>query len=83
MSDTQVRQMISAEEIDRRFDNGEDVLEYFDIANARVIKPSDHSLKKLSVSVPEWIVERLDSRARHLGISRNAALNVLLASVLE
>lgn len=80
---TRANKTIDIGEFERRFDAGEDISEFIDESTARVIKTSEQALKKLSVSVPEWIVERLDQRARHLGISRNAALNVLLASVLE
>lgn len=31
--------MISAEELDRLFDVGEDVLQYFDVENGRVVSP--------------------------------------------
>ncbi len=76
-------QTISAKEFDVRFDDGQDVSAFLDWDRAELHQPIITPVRKVSLSLPEWMIEALDTRAAHLGISRNAALNVLLADALK
>jgi hypothetical protein len=48
---------ITAEELDKKFDDGEDISDYLDLKNA--YRPSDE-LKRVNVDFPLWMVTRLD-----------------------
>ncbi len=74
------RPMISAEELDRRFEDGEDVLDYFDLSRARRggITP-----KRVNIDFPEWMVRHLDREATKRGVTRQALIKMWLADRLE
>ena len=63
-------QQLSAEEFDRRFEAGEDISAHVDWAAAR--RPNKQT-QRVNVDFPTWMVEALDTEARHLGVSRQAA----------
>ena len=69
-----------ASDIDKRFDEGEDVLEYFDLSKTR--KPNEE-IKRINVDFPIWMVESLDRRARHLGVNRQSVIKMWIAEKLE
>lgn len=74
---------LTAEQIDKKFDDGEDVLEYFDLENPQV-NASLRSIeqKRVTLTMPEWMIQRLDKQATDLAISRNAVINTYLAEKL-
>ncbi|MEI9926449.1 MAG: CopG family antitoxin [Sphingomonas sp.] len=72
--------VISAEELDRRFDDGEDMSDYFDFANAK--RPGLES-KRVNVDFPAWMVQRLDNQAKKRGVTRQALIKMWLADRLE
>ena len=74
------RPMISAEELDRRFDNGEDVLDYFDLSRAR--RPNLEK-QRVNLDLPLWMVRRLDHEAEKRGVTRQALIKMWLADRLE
>ncbi|WP_055426832.1 type II toxin-antitoxin system BrnA family antitoxin [Bifidobacterium aesculapii] len=74
-------QQIKAADIDRKFDDGEDVMGYFDMSRAVVEDVS--TTRKVNLTVPKWMVERLDSEAEHLAVSRNALVNMWLAERIK
>ncbi len=69
-----------ASEIDKRFDDGEEVLEYFDLAK---IKKPNEVIKRINVDFPIWMVESLDRQARHLGVNRQSVIKMWIAERLE
>ncbi len=71
---------ISAAELDERFDNGEDVSEYFDMANAR--RPGLEA-RRVNVDFPDWMVRSLDVQAKKRGVTRQALIKMWLADRLE
>lgn len=74
---------LTAEEIDKKFDDGEDVLEYFDLENPQVNTPlRSIEQKRVSLTMPEWMIQGLDKQAADLAISRNAVINTYLAERL-
>ncbi|MGN7293204.1 type II toxin-antitoxin system BrnA family antitoxin [Rhizobium sp. SAFR-030] len=58
---------ITAAEFDRKFDDGEDVSEYFDWANARRVN-WEHELVELEL--PKEELAELDAEVARLGTSR-------------
>jgi len=71
---------ITAEELDRRFDKGEEILQYFDLSSAR--RPGLES-RRVNVDFPAWMVRRLDQQAQKRGVSRQALIKMWLADRLE
>ena len=71
---------ISAEEFDRRFDDGESVLDYLDMSTAR--RPGLES-KRVNVDMPQHMIHRLDIQARRRGVTRQALIKMWLADKLD
>ena len=71
---------MDAATLDEMFDNGEDVSEYFDFANAR--RPGLEA-KRVNVDFPAWMVQGLDRHARRRGVTRQALIKMWLADRLE
>ena len=71
---------MKAEEFDELFDNGEDVSHLLDLSSAR--RPNQEQ-KRVNVDFPLWMVNRLDSEARRLGVTRQSIIKVWLAERLE
>jgi hypothetical protein len=69
-----------ASELDRRFDEGEDVSAEFDWSKAR--RPNLDA-KRVNVDFPTWMVESLDREARKLGVTRQSLIKLWLADKLE
>ena len=70
---------ITAAEFEARFDAGEDIAEYLDASTAR--RPNLEA-RRVNVDFPAWMVEGLDARAAHLGITRQALIKVWIAERL-
>jgi len=64
---------MKAEELDAKFDAGEDVLEYFDLSKAR--RPNLEP-KRVNVDFPLWMVNELDREARRLGVTRQSIIKM-------
>ena len=69
-------------EIDQKFDNGESVIEYFDVSHAVVQHPPVPT-KKININLPQWLVNALDTKANSLAVSRNAIINMWLSERVE
>ena len=70
---------ISAEELDRKFEAGEEVLEYFNLDNP--IKPN--RMQRLTLDLPSWTVSALDSEAGRIGITRQSLIKTLIDNGLR
>lgn len=64
---------MKAEELDEKFDAGEDVLEYFDLTKAR--RPNLKA-KRVNVDFPAWMVNALDQEAKRLGVTRQSVIKM-------
>jgi len=71
---------MKAEELDKKFDNGEDVLEFFDLSTLR--RPGLET-KPVNVDFPQWMVDALDKEAQRLGIQQQALIKVGIAERLN
>lgn len=78
--ETTAPERITAEELDRRFDDGEDVSAYFDWSSARLV---NDVAKRVNVDFPGWMVRSLDEQARKRGVTRQASIKMWLADRLE
>ena len=72
---------ISAEELDRLFDEGkEDILQYFDLSTAR--RPN-LEIKRVNVDLPRWMINALDGEAERLGITRQSVIKTWIGEMIE
>jgi hypothetical protein len=71
---------IKAKEIDRKFDDGEDISKYLDLSKAR--RPEQEQ-KRVNVDFPLWMIHLLDKEARRLGVPRQSIIKVWVAERLK
>lgn len=71
---------MKAKEVDRKFDEGEDITKYLDISKAR--RPEQEQ-KRVNVDFPVWMIHLLDKEARRLGVPRQSIIKVWVAERLE
>ena len=71
---------MKAEELDKRFDEGEDVTGFLDISRA---KRPGLDQKRVNVDFPAWMVDRLDKEARRLGVPRQSIIKIWIAERLQ
>ena len=71
---------MKAEELDQKFDDGEDISEYLDLSKA---KRSGLETKRVSVDFPAWMVQRLDKEAKKLGITRQSVIKFWVSEMLR
>lgn len=71
---------ISAEEFDRRFDEGEDMGDYIDWSTKR--RPGLEP-KRVNVDFPNHVVEKLDVEAKRRGVTRQALIKMWIADRLD
>jgi len=71
---------MKASELDKRFDDGEDITGHLDRENtARLVR----EVRRVNVDFPLWMVESLDREARRLGVTRQSIIKVWIAEKLE
>jgi CopG antitoxin of type II toxin-antitoxin system len=71
--------IMKAREVDRKFDDGEDISQLLDWSKARRVNTE---IKRVNVDFPKWVVEGLDQQAERLGITRQALIKVWIAERL-
>jgi hypothetical protein len=71
---------MKASEFDKRFDNGESVVDALELFSAH--RPS-HAVKRVNIDFPLWMVQKLDIEASRLGVSRQAVIKMWLAERME
>jgi hypothetical protein len=71
---------LSAEELDRRFDDGEDISQFLDWDNARRpgLKP-----RRVNVDLPGWMISELDKQASLIGVTRQSIIKVWLSERIK
>jgi len=71
---------MKAYEIDKKFDENNNITEYLDISKAR--RPEQEQ-KRVNVDFPLWMISLLDKEAKRLGVPRQSIIKVWLAERLE
>jgi len=71
---------MKAEELDRKFDEGEEITDYLDLAKAK--RPGQEQ-KRVNVDFPVWMIQSLDREARRLGVPRQSIIKVWIAERLR
>ncbi|KAA5804880.1 ribbon-helix-helix protein, CopG family [Alkalicaulis satelles] len=68
---------MKAHEFDAEFDDGYNVSEAIDWSNAR--RPNE-MLQRISVDLPEWMIDALDRKARNLGMTREDLIRLWIGA---
>ena len=71
---------MKAKDIEKKFDDGEDISRYLDISRAR--RPEQEQ-KRVNVDFPLWMIQQLDKEAKRLGVPRQSIIKVWVAERLE
>jgi hypothetical protein len=71
---------ITAEELDRRFDAGEDISEFLDWDKAR--RPGLEP-RRVNVDLPAWMIQQLDQQADLIGVTRQSIIKVWLSERIK
>ena len=74
------KKYMKAEDFDKKFDNGEDVSEYFDTGHAK--RPGQEQ-KRVNVDFPIWMIQSLDKEAKRLGVTRQSIIKIWIAERLK
>jgi len=71
---------MNSSEFDRRFEEGESLVEALDLEAAR--RPRLEA-RRVNVDFPLWMVDQLDREASRLGVTRQSIIKLWLAERLE
>jgi hypothetical protein len=71
---------MKASELDKRFDDGEDITSELDLTSAR--RPNREQ-RRVNVDFPVWMIDSLDREARRLGVTRQSIIKIWIADRLE
>jgi hypothetical protein len=71
---------MKASDLDKRFDEGEDLTSELELDKAR--RPNREQ-RRVNVDFPVWMIDSLDREARRLGVTRQSIIKVWIAERLE
>ncbi|UCC53220.1 MAG: hypothetical protein JSV68_04475 [Anaerolineaceae bacterium] len=71
---------MKAKEFDKKFDDGQDILEFLDLSRAKRVSQEQ---KRVNVDFPIWMIDSLDREAKRLGVTRQSIIKIWLAEHLE
>ena len=71
---------MKAADLERKFDDGEDIDEQVDWA--RAARPNIR-MRRVNVDFPVWMIDGLDQQAKRLGITRQSLIKFWIAERLQ
>ncbi len=71
---------ITAEELDRRFDDGEDITEFLNLDQA--FRPNLEQ-RRVNLDLPNWMIDSLDQEAKRVGVTRQSIMKVWMSERLK
>ena len=71
---------MKAKDLDKKFDEGEDISEFLDLSKAK--RPGQEQ-KRVNVDFPVWMIQRLDKEANRLGVPRQSIIKIWIAERLQ
>jgi CopG antitoxin of type II toxin-antitoxin system len=74
-----MKAQLKAEAFDRKFDDGDDIINHLDLSKARRVNIEP---KRVNVDFPTWVVEALDRQAQTLGVTRQSLIKLWIAERL-
>ncbi len=75
-----MKTQLKAETLDRKFDDGDDIIEHLDLSQARRVNIEP---RRVNVDFPKWVVEALDRQAQTLGVTRQSLIKLWIAERLR
>jgi len=69
-----------ASKFDKKFDDGESVIEHLDLSKAR--RPAEEQ-KRINMDIPVWMLAALDREAKRLSVTRQSIIKIWLAERLQ
>jgi len=71
---------MTAQEFERRFDEGEDITPYVDKSSIR--RPG-LEMRRVNIDFPEWIIQKLDFQSKLIGVSRQALIKLWVSERVQ
>ncbi len=71
---------MKAEEFDHKFEQGEDIIPYLDLSQAK--RPLKHQKPHLNIELPQWMIEQLNQQAQKQGINTDTLVENYLLQYL-
>lgn len=71
---------MKAKELDKIFDNGEDITSHLDLSTKQ--RPGLKQ-RRVNVDFPDWIVELLDREASRIGVTRQSIIKIWIAERIK
>lgn len=71
---------MKANEFDKKFENDVDITA--DVDWSKATRPN-RGTRRVNVDFPSWVVEGLDAKAHHLGVTRQALIKLWIAERLH
>lgn len=71
---------ITAEDLDRRFDEGEDISKYLDWSKAT--RPGLKQ-RRMNLDLPVWMISSLDREAKRIGVTRQSIVKMWLSERIK
>lgn len=71
---------MKAKELDKNFDDGEDISKHLDLNRA---KRTNQEAKRVNVDFPSWMIHSLDKEADRLGVTRQSIIKVWISDRLK
>jgi hypothetical protein len=68
---------MKAQEFDQKFDDGENITEFLDVAKAKRHQPEQAIV---SINLPIWMIELINREADRLGVTPQSVIQTSLAS---
>lgn len=74
-----LKEIITTEEFDKRFDSGEDMGDFLEVKEAKV----NRNLFRINIDFPRVFLGKLDKEAEKVGVARTSLIKVWLAERLQ
>jgi len=71
---------MTAQDFERRFDEGEDITPYIDESSIR--RPGMEA-RRVNVDFPEWIIQKLDFQSKMIGVSRQSLIKLWVSERVQ
>jgi len=79
--------IITAKELDNKFDNGEDVSDYMDFSKVKkvnnIFNQQKNEYEEIHILFPKNFMRIIDSKIKDIGVNREAFIKMLIAEKLN
>ncbi len=78
---------ITAEELEKKFDNGEDISEYMDFSKVKkvsdIFNQEKNEYEEIRILFPKNFIRIMDNKIKDIGVNREAFIKMLIAERLN